>query len=429
MSGSFNKHAKLSPSGAERWATCTASTAFVDKLRADKKIPEKEADNVYSYAGTFAHDIAERALRYLTGKSDEKLDLETFYEEHNNIEVQRAWVAEQDLYKLDPEDLLTHMQKENDFNYVAKYVDYCMSRMKSNKDRMTVEAIVPLFYSDNKDDTGTCDDIIEHHDGSFSVIDLKWRRSGMVESEENPQLMTYFMSYVQGRVDVGLMSEPDGSTPVMLTTYNPLASPCVDPWETTYGTIKELCKGIQRSYDIVTNGEATMFVPSLKACAWCPASLNKKCPAQNARIALAFPRNLNVDDNSDEELLNFCKLYPEIKNFYDKAMELFKERADRGEEAKGTKLVRGRAGNRIVNDEEKAIEFLLGKELDESDLYSKKIKTATQMSNLLKGEDKKEFLEEHTSRPEGKLVLAFEDDKRPPLSSVKSGLFKGINKG
>ena len=47
------KHAKLAPSGAERWVNCPGSLMFND-------LPGK--DTVYSKEGTLAHEAAEKAL-------------------------------------------------------------------------------------------------------------------------------------------------------------------------------------------------------------------------------------------------------------------------------------------------------------------------------------------------------------------------------
>ena len=50
------KHAKLGPSSASRWLNCPGSVALC------ATVPE-EPSSEYADEGTFAHDIAERAIR------------------------------------------------------------------------------------------------------------------------------------------------------------------------------------------------------------------------------------------------------------------------------------------------------------------------------------------------------------------------------
>jgi hypothetical protein len=56
------EHAKLSPSGADRWATCTASAIC------EEMYPEQE-ESIYALEGTKAHELLERSIKAITRPS------------------------------------------------------------------------------------------------------------------------------------------------------------------------------------------------------------------------------------------------------------------------------------------------------------------------------------------------------------------------
>lgn len=434
MSGSHNKHARLSPSGAERWANCTASVGFAEKMMRDGKIPEREPDNVYAIAGTFAHDMAELALLNLLGKLETKKPMT--YAELNKLPNQKHWLKQQDFYGVEDKDILDFMQTQ-DYTALEEYVNYCMESIRDPKDRVFVEVKSPLFYSDDTSETGTCDFLIEHKDGDITVIDLKWRNSGMVESYENYQLSIYSNSYLQSYIKLGLMKKPTPVTKISLATFNPIVAPYVKPWETTYGFLVDFCQRFTDAKDIIEDGNYTIFVPTEAGCKWCALAKHKKCPALNAKVAFAMPKTLNIEDATDEELVKFYKFTPELFGYAKRVDEYLTRLAENGTPAEGTKLVRGRAGNAKFIDEKAAIQFAQDKGVHEDDIYKpKSARTPTQIATAIKkklggkvGKDvEAAFMKGYTERPEGSLKLAPVDDDRPSLKSVKAGLFKGLKK-
>ena len=81
-SGSHNAHARLSPSSADRWARCTASTQFIEE-NADRIPPDK--GSVYAEEGTKAHDYCEAVLTGKTSINEVPLDFRPhvqFYVDH-----------------------------------------------------------------------------------------------------------------------------------------------------------------------------------------------------------------------------------------------------------------------------------------------------------------------------------------------------------
>lgn len=427
MSGSTNTHASLSPSGAERWADCTASKGFIDKLIEDGKIPEREPDNVYAIAGTFAHDMAEAKLLELLGHSGAFFNE---YSELNDRRFHQAWVEDQDFFKVTDKAILDYMQG-NDYEDLSEYVDYCMTQIRSKKDRVHVEVRARLFYSDVPTDKGTCDFLIEHEDESITIVDLKWRPSGMVESYENYQLAIYCMSYIEEQIRIGFMKKPKLSTKISLATFNPIVAPHVRPWETTYGNLKKFCKRFNEAAEVIKEGTCTVFVPTEKGCKWCPAAKHKKCPALNAKVKFAMPNNLDIDTATDEDLVRFYTFYPEIASYAKQVEEHLTRLAENGFPVDGTKLVKGRDGNRKLINESEATEHLKGMGIPDKEIFTTKTKTATQMlKTITKTFDKtsaKSFEDNFTERPEGKMKLVPSTDNRPSITSVKSGLFAGLN--
>ncbi len=404
MSGSANFHAKISPSGLDRTTVCTASNAHIDKLIEAGTIPAYQPSNKSGAIGTYAHDLAEEALLHITGQKKSKS-----IEKAKSI---REWLSTKEC-KFEGE--VVH----KDYGELENYIDYCMSQVKHEKDKIYVEVRSKLFYSNDKKDKGTCDFLILHFDRSITIVDLKWRRSGMVESYQNKQLSAYAYSFLKNNLAI----PPRSNFKIKLTTYNPLVSPYVEPWVTTVGELISFCnEAIQKPVDVINDGSMTMFVPTEKACLWCPA--NKHCAAKDAKVLLAFPNTFDVDSVKDEDLVGFLKIQPEAESFFKGVSQRLFELADRGQPVQGTKLVEGRS-NRRYADPQVAGEFLT-QHLDHEDVYDPpKIKSFTKVTPKLTPELKKQFEKEHLIKPPGSPKLVLSDDvDTPSVESLKSKLLK-----
>ena len=414
MSGSHNTHAKISPSGLDRSTVCTASTAFIDELIEDGRIPKYSPMNKFGASGTFAHDLAEEALLHLLGEKES--------EEIKAAKSLHHWLESKDFYWT---DAMTGRKElfQKGYGELENYIDYCMAQVKHDQDIVYVEVRSKLFYSDVPTDKGTCDFLILHYDGSITIVDLKWRRSGMVESVKNKQLSAYGMSYIQNK----MVRQPKMSNVIRLATYNPLVAPYVRPWNTTYMDLKQFCEDeIQEPVDVITEGKMTMFVPTVKACLWCPAK--EVCRARLAKVAIGFPKSFNADLVEPEELVEFLKIEPENAAFFKDANSILLNRADIGKAVPGTRLVEGRS-NRRYDNVELAGDFLT-QHLDHDDVFDPpKIKSFSKITPKLEPDIKKKFETEFLVKPKGKMKLALDDDTEAmSVTSLKAKLLKSKKK-
>lgn len=374
---------------------------------AEGKISEEQSSNKFGASGTFAHDLAETALLHLLGKKVSK-DIEESQSLHHWLEKQQCFF-EGELV-------------QNGYGELESYIDYCMSCVKHEKDIVYVEVRSRLFYSENPDDKGTCDFLILHHDGSITIVDLKWRRSGMVESFENLQLSAYAMSYIKNKMIVS----PKANVEVSLATYNPLVAPYVKPWKTSMGELRNFCNDkIQKQMDLIKSG-FTMFIPSKKACEWCPAKM--LCGARTASVVTAFPDTFDVATIADKDLVQYLKTKEQALKFYDDIETRLYNLADQGKAVEGTQLVEGRS-NRRYDDEEKAAIFLSEYLSTEDIFHSPKIKAFTEIVPKLSKELKQVFEKDYLVKPKGKLKIVLTDKTEvPTASSLKSKLLKSVAK-
>jgi hypothetical protein len=398
MSGSHNKHAKISPSGLDRTTTCTASVAYIERLKDADIIPQYEPSNIYGEMGTFAHDLAEKAILHLIGKIVDP--------EISKAKSLHAWLESKNC----------HGQKG--YGDLENYIDYCLSCRKHPKDRVYVEKQSQLFYSDDVGEKGTCDFIILHYDKSITVVDLKWRRSGMVESVENKQLATYAQSFIKN----GMLAKAPANTKLHITTYNPLVHPYVDPWDTTVGELNKFCSKIEASVKIIEEGIHTTFNPNEKACVWCPA--RSVCRAKAEKLINAMPDTLGLSTFEADDMVQWFQMKKEISQFFDNIETHLTSLAEKGNPVKGTKLVEG-ASRRHYVDEDTVTDFL-GNHLSIEEYTETSLLPFSKVMPKLTPDVKKAFEAECLVKPKGNMKLVVSTDDRQSLVAMKSKLFKGI---
>jgi len=399
-SGSHNAHARLSPSSADRWATCTASTAFIEE-NADRIPPD--TGSRYADEGTRAHDYCEAVL---TGKTSSHLV---------------------------PEDFRPHVQF---------YVDHCLGLVREN-DAVFVEEKVPLFYSPKEN--GTCDFAIIR-DGRVIVRDLKYGQGVLVEAEKNAQLAIYALSFIKANSDI-YDFPPDTVVDIGIVQPRHHADDPVRTWEVA---LHDLEAGfevtLRAAVAKIHANEALEFVPTTKGCRWCPAK--HFCPhkidaaasplgfevladlpdltKEEKKLPVAEKVDARLGAYSDEDLVALWKNRKNITGLLDDIEAYLETLANQGTPAPGTKLVQGREGNRKWADEEAAEKFLTSTgKLKHAERFDFKLISPTKAETLLKEKLESSSRAAKTfaalvSRSEGQPSLAPEDDKRPALAAAVS---------
>lgn len=400
-SGSHNAHARLSPSSADRWARCTASTQFIEE-NADRIPPDK--GSVYAEEGTKAHDYCEAVLT-------EKIIID---------EV--------------PLDFRPH---------VKFYVDHCQGLMQPG-DYHFVEAKVPLFYS--PEENGTCDFAIIR-DGRVIIRDLKYGQGVLVEAENNAQLAIYALSFIYANNDMFDLG-PDTIVDIGIVQPRHHADDPVRTWEIALGDLEHgFVPTLKEAVENIRNGTNLEFKANDKSCKWCPAKAICQYRVTNAADPVGFDvladlpdlakdeKKLPVADKivarlgifTDEDMVKLWSNRKQITSLLDDIEEYLQVRAESGNPAPGTKLVSGREGNRKWGDEDAAEKFLATTcKLKMDERFKFTLISPTQAEKLIAEKlqsprAKSKFLS-LVSRSDGRPVVALEDDKRPAISASVDGL-------
>jgi hypothetical protein len=395
-SGSYNQHARLSPSSADRWARCTASTPFIED---NAHLIPKERESAFALEGSAAHDYCEAVL---TGKT---------------------------LIEDVPEDFRPH---------VKFYVDHCNGLVQPG-DVVAVEEKVPLFYSPGE--TGTCDFAIIR-DGRVIVRDLKYGQGVLVEAENNAQLAIYALSFIRANDDI-YDFPPDTIVDIGIVQPRHHADDPVRTWEVSLHDLEHGFEvKLRAAVEQVRNRVDLEFKPSDKACRWCPAKAICAHRIDGAASPVGFEvltdlpdltkeeKKLPVGDKvkarlgdiySDEDLVALWSNRKNITAILADVEAYLESLAEQGRPAPGTKLVMGREGNRKWADEDAAENFLARTaKLKQDERFKFVLISPTQAEEILSDkltDRQQKRLKELITRSPGTPSLAPADDKRPAIAA------------
>lgn len=399
-------HSLLSPSGAKCWTTCTESVGFIQRLKAEGKIPEEQT-SAYAEEGTQAHEHASNIL-------DGIEDLED--------------VPEGEMRKC-----------------VGDYVAFA-ERIGKDAELVLIEERVPLFY--RPEDGGTVDYAAISSE-RVQILDLKYGKGVIVEAKENLQLAIYAKSLIESQSDLYDFTE---DTLVVMTIFQPRTyegNP-IKLWSVTLAQLDEFLGDIQKIADRIDAGMLLEFAPSEDACQFCDAK--GLCKARegfaanhvvkaNIKAAEEFT-NIEglpdgqdkvtlptVDSLTDEQIAVVVEHGKTFEKWLKSVAAEAKKRIEGGIPVKGLKVVQGKLGNRGWNDEAAADKLLSGK-LKAAERYTRKLITLPQAEKLLKGvELSTKFqnrLKDLTQRKPGSPVLVTDADERPSIMGPAEEEFDNI---
>lgn len=433
-SGSHQAHARLSPSSSKQWTSCTGSIAY---LEANKHRVPKDTSSKFSNEGTIAHDYAADILL-------NKKTLADIPEEFRGP--------------------------------VGLYVDHCLSLVPKGFEYL-VEVSVPLWYQ--PDQPGTCDFAVLTAD-QVIIRDLKYGAGVQVSAEENTQLAIYAYSLMAAKRHLINFHE---ATEINIGIFQPRHREAQDalPWIISFRELQLFCaeidyksvqcnEGLRRingkfdKGEDVTAKEILEFAPGLKflpeegdegACRWCkaksfcevrfskntegigapdfdPAELlaampdltkpEKKLDVEE-RIEVIIDKILPATPITDAMLVKFYERSKGIIKFLADVEEYLETRVLAGTQVEGLKLVMGRQGNRAWVNEDAADTFLKNQKLKEAERYTFKLKSPTQVEEILAEKLKSSTrtanrFSELVDRSPAQKTLALASDKREAVAAV-----------
>ena len=437
VSGSHNAHARFSPSSSHQWVHCTASMPFIEANRHRIKADDS---SVWSQEGTTAHDYAANVL----------------------------------LRKITIDDV-PHPFRDP----VRTYVDHCISVTPEGTSYL-VEARIPLFYDPSN--YGTCDFAIVT-DGLVHVEDLKYGAGCLVPVVGNSQLAIYALSLIEAYDDLYDFSD-DTAVRIGIRQPRHRDAHTAETWELTLSELREFCDPVRQAHDtgraavhktvealpcgtrdvapeeILEVAPWVVFHPQEGddgACRWCKAKAfcperrkaalselsipahdvtgedliammpdltkeEKKLPALERIETRLSKAGIPGSVVTDDYLVAICRARDAIEGMLSDAWEYLESRALGGEEIPGVKIVQGRQGNRVWQDDESAEKFLRGQGLGKDERTTSKVIGPAAAEKLLKEKltnprTLKRF-EQLVTRSEGARKLALESDKREALGNV-----------
>lgn len=383
-------HAKLSASGASRWATCPGS------VQMEEGIPDKES--VYAQEGTLAHEMSELKLKHY-------LDPKGFGKRKLNAAIKK--LKENELYQAEME------------SYTDNYVDFIKEKALSFPSNPYIEIEKRVDFSRWVDGGfGTCDCVLIHG-STLSIIDLKYGKGVPVSSEQNEQLILYAL----------------GAYDAFNLIYNldkielNIVQPRINNFSTWEISLTELLLWgdyfkVQAEKALGGNGE---LVPSAKACKFCKARDICTARAEN-NLSLESEIKLKPNEIPKDKLYEYILRGEDIAKWVADLKAYALDMCLKGEDVKGLKAVAGRTSRSWTNQDE-AINKLIEGGIDEAIIYDKVPLTLAKLEKALGKQQFTTLVGDLVVTSEGKPTLVFENDKRPAISNTvnATSIFKPLN--
>lgn len=365
----MGKHARFSPSKGKQYLKCTAS------LLLEEQFPDEVSP--YAAEGTAGHELAEHLIKkYL--KMRTKRPVSEYYTD-GLVEAVEGYVS-----------------------YVISQIEEarreCPDAVFLVEYRVDLTAFVPECF-------GTADMVIIT-DKKVHVIDLKLGQGVRVEAEENCQLMIYGLGILQ------MADSLFGVDMVELTIVQPRLDSLSD-WEISADALREWGSSVfvpKAQEALSGNGE---FSPGADTCRFCKARFQCRARCdyflEEAKHEFKEPELL-----SDEEMADVLSKADALKKWVDEVYAYAQNEAvENRKEWPGFKLVLGKA-NRRYTDEDDVIHA--AKAAGYEDIFKTSLIGVTEMERLMGKKRFSEVLGALVYKPQGKLTLVPDSDKREPVN-------------
>lgn len=366
----MGRHALLSASASKRWLNCTPSARLETQFSDD--------ESPYAAEGTAAHALAEHKLkRGLKRRSKRPVsdydcdEMEECTDDYVSYIMEQ--VQEAELCCTDPVVL------------IEQHLDY--SR-----------------YVEGGFGTGDC---LIVADGILSVVDLKYGKGLLVEADNNPQMMLYALGALE------LFDVIYDIDRIRMTIYQPRLEN-ISTWEIS---VEELQSWVEE-----------VLVPKARLAArgegeYCSGSWCRFCKARNQCRARAesflklaqmeFRPPALLEEGEIAEVLSVAdELAKWAADVYSFATD---EAIVHGRQWSGFKLVEGRSNRKYTSEEDVAE---AAKTAGYTDIYKSSLIGITEMEKLLGKKQFQEILGGLVYKPQGKITLVPESDKRQPVETA-----------
>lgn len=422
------QHARLSPSGADRWMVCTASVPLIETLLARGELKESDLEDER------AEQISEEEIldQNLNAYGDVVLDAgresTSFSAEGTVMHEVRADCL---IFGMEPFHFIGKTLSADGFSFeidddMADRLVAGIDWIRETETRLYVEEQVPLdLWAPGNH--GFCDTFwLVRVRGKKVVFDLYVSdyKNGVgepVAAEGNRQLRLYALG-AWLKLGKPLIRN------VILNIDQPRAGG-MKFWTISFSELMEFGDEVRRAYERINAGKVE-FVPTTKGCRWCPVrKAARGCAAFNQwklwmiGAAVMDPSNPEPRFQDPAQMPRAQRYYivqhaASIRAWLAKLHEESLNAAIEGDPDPGSKAIAGSGGRRFFKDEEAAkriVESALGDKA-----YNKKLIGFTEIDKLMKpGKKKQGFPEEYeellkvVGQPEAKPKLVPSDHPAP----------------
>ncbi len=361
----------MSASSSKRWLNCTPSARLEEQFGREDAGP-------YAEEGTAAHALAEHKVKKcLCRRSKRPVSDYQCDEMEECTDGYASYVMEQvELAKQDCKDPVVLIEQRLDYS-----------------------AYVPEGFG-----TG---DLLIVADKTLNVIDLKYGKGVAVDAEWNPQMMLYGLGALE------LFDAIYDIDTVRMTIYQPRLE-SVSTWEISVSDLMEWVETeLKPKAQLAIHGEGEFHCGSW--CRFCKAKNTCRARAEEylrlAQMEFKPPALL-----SDEEIAEVLKVADELAKWSADVYAFATDEAiTHGKKWTGFKLVEGRS-NRKYTDEEEVAEA--AKAAGYTDIYKKSLVGITEMEKLMGKKKFAEVLGKLVYKPQGKITLVTESDKRQEIQTA-----------
>lgn len=372
------EHALLSASSSHRWLCCTPSAVLEENF--------ENKSSVFAEEGTTAHALAEYKLKKYLGEK---------------VKKPKSDFDEKELKY-----------------YTDIYFDYACELITEAKRRLKDPIILveqKLDFSNYVPEGFGTGDLVIVADGILDIMDLKYGKGVEVCAVNNPQMKLYA---------IGALNLFDSLYDIEKVRMT-ICQPRLDNISTFEITVEDLIKWaedvVKPKAELAIKGEGEFFAG--EHCRFCRARFNCRARAdENMKMAqYDFKKGpFLTDDEITEILSNIDEFQKWTKDIQVYALE---KTINENKKWDGFKLVEGRS-SRKYSDEEAVSKTLIESGYKEEDIYSKNLLGITAMEKAIGKKKFKELLKDLVYKPQGKITLVAESDKRPEIKNTAEADFK-----
>lgn len=357
-------HAILSASSSHRWLNCTPSAKL-----------EEIFENVASESakeGTAAHALCEYKLKISQG-----LEAQRPVSDYNSDEMEEYT---DDYVQFVLEEL--EIAKEN-----------CKDSIILIEQRLDFSNYVPNGFG-----TGDC---LIVSDNKLHIIDFKYGKGILVDSNNNPQMMLYALGALNIYESIYDIKN------VKMTIFQPRREN-ISSFEISVDELKKWAEGeLKEKANLAYKGEGDFKCGDW--CRFCRASTTCRKRAEE-KLKLLKHEFKKPDLLEDYEIEEILRIIPDLTKWADDVFLYASEMAiQKGKNWNGFKVVEGRS-NRKFLDDKKVEETLLDEGI--KDIYKTSLLTLTELEKRLGKEKFNELLANLIIKPRGRLTLVPVNDKR-----------------